>query len=222
MGRAIAQLALERGHTVTTVIGSQENHKASAITSERLAGAEVIFEFTRPESAPDHLLGLARLGARVVSGTTGWTVRLEEVGRAVREHGGALIYSPNFSPGVQLFLRTAREMARHFERRTGFEGFVVETHHAAKVDAPSGTAIALRAALRQGDEGREFPVSSIRGGFEPGTHTVVYDAPFETIRLEHLARSRQVFAAGALMAGEWLQGRSGVHTFEQMLFEEDS
>lgn len=222
MSRAIAQLALERGHIVTTVIGSQENLQAGAITSDRLAGAEVVFEFTRPESAPGNLLQLARLGARVVSGTTGWTARIGEVGQVVREHGGALLHSPNFSPGVQLFLRTAKDMARHFERRTGFEAFVVETHHAAKLDAPSGTALALRAALRKGDGGREFPVTSIRGGFEPGMHTVVYDAPFESIRLEHTARSRQVFAAGALMAGEWLQGRSGVFTFEQMLFEEDS
>jgi 4-hydroxy-tetrahydrodipicolinate reductase len=139
----------------------------------------------------------------------------------VREHGGALLFSPNFSPGVHLFLRAARDLARWFEGRSGYDGFVLESHHAAKRDAPSGTAVALRSALRRGDPGREFPVTSVRGGHVPGTHTVVYDAPFETIRLEHETRSRQVFAAGALQAGEWLQGRTGVYTFEQMLFGEE-
>lgn len=222
MSRAIAQLAVERGHSVTTVIQSHENQGGAGLTVARLAQSDVIFEFTRPEAAPENLLALARLGARVVTGTTGWTARVPEVSRVVTEHGGALLHSPNFSPGVQLFLRTAKDMARRFEGRTGFDGFVVECHHAAKVDAPSGTAVALRAALRQGDQGREFSVSSIRGGFAPGIHTVIYDAPFESIHLQHEARSRQVFAAGALMAGEWLVGKTGVFTFEQMLFEEDS
>lgn len=222
MSRAIAQLAVERGHVVDTVIESKENPRAGAITPARLGQCDVVFEFTRPEAAPENLLELARLGARVVTGTTGWSARLAEISRAVMEHGGALLHSPNFSPGVQLFLRTAKDMARRFEGKTGFDAFVVETHHAAKVDAPSGTAVALRTALRQGDQGREFPVTSIRGGYAPGTHRVTYDAPFESIRLEHQARSRQVFAAGALLAGEWLQDRSGVFTFEQMLFEEVS
>ena len=222
MSRAIASLAAERGHVVATVIESKENAGGAALTAERLSRVDLVFEFTRPEAAVENLLRLARLGQRVVTGTTGWSDRLPEVARMVREHGGALLHSPNFSPGVQLFLRSARDLANRFKGRSGFDAFVTESHHAAKRDAPSGTAIALQDALRQGDPGREFPVTSIRGGFAPGTHTVVYDAPFETIRLEHEARGRQVFAAGALLAGEWLEGRTGVFTFEQMLFGEDS
>jgi 4-hydroxy-tetrahydrodipicolinate reductase len=221
MSRAIGQLAVERGHVVQTVVEAAENRDGAALTAERLSGVEMVFEFTRPEAAVENLLALARLGQRVVTGTTGWLDRLPVVSRVVMEHGGALLHSPNFSPGVQLFLRTAAGLARQFAGREGFDGFVLETHHAAKRDAPSGTAVALRAALRRGDPAREFPVSSIRAGHAPGTHTVVYDAPFETIQLEHAARGRQVFAAGALMAGEWLQGRTGVFTFEQMLFGEE-
>jgi 4-hydroxy-tetrahydrodipicolinate reductase len=221
MNRILAQLAVERGHAVATVIEAEENRRGEALTPERLSGVDLVFEFTRPDAAAGNLLRLARLGQRVVTGTTGWLDRLPEVRGMVMEHGGALLFSPNFSPGVQLFLRAARDLAGRFEGRAGFDGFVVESHHAAKRDAPSGTAVSLRAALRSGDPGREFPVTSIRGGHIPGTHTVVYDAPFETIRLEHEARSRQVFAAGALLAGEWLQGRTGVFTFEQMLFGEE-
>lgn len=220
MSHAIAALAGERGHTIATIIESKENRGGAALTAERLSAVDLVFEFTRPEDAADNLLRLARLGQRVVTGTTGWSDRLAEVGRMVREHGGALLHSANFSPGVHLFLRTARDLSTRFVGSSGFEAFVTETHHAAKRDAPSGTAVALQGVLRKGDPDREFPVTSIRGGFAPGTHGVIYDAPFETIRLEHQTRSRQVFAAGALLAGEWLQGRSGVFTFEQMLFGE--
>lgn len=221
MSRAIGELAAERGHVVATVVEAGENRASEALTPERLRGVDVVFEFTRPEAAAPNLMQLARLGQRVVTGTTGWLDRLPEVRRMVMQHGAGLLHSPNFSPGVQLFLRAARDLAGRFKGRPGFDGFVLETHHAAKRDAPSGTAATLRAALSKADPGREFPITSIRGGFAPGSHAVIYDAPFETIRLEHEARSRQVFAAGALLAGEWLRGRSGVFTFEQMLFGEE-
>lgn len=217
MGRAIEAIATERGHAVVARLGRDE-----VITRANLAGAEVVFEFTSPDVAADNLVALGKLGARVVTGTTGWLDRYAEVAGVVREHGGALLASPNFSPGVQLFLRTASELARRFRGQPGFEGFVTESHHGAKKDAPSGTAGALRRALQAGDPGREFPITSIRGGFDPGTHTAVFDSPFETVRLEHQARSRLVFAAGAVMAGEWLNGRTGVFTFDQMLFPGDS
>lgn len=216
MGRAIEAIATERGHAVVARLGRDE-----VITRANLAGAEVVFEFTSPDVAADNLVALGKLGARVVTGTTGWLDRYEAVATVVREHGGALLFSPNFSPGVQLFLRTATELARRFRGQPGFEGFVTESHHRAKKDAPSGTAGALRRALQAGDPGRDFPVTSIRGGHDPGTHTVVFDSPFETVRLEHQARGRQVFAAGAVMAGEWLNGRTGVFTFDQMLFPEE-
>jgi len=220
MNRAIAELAESRGHTVHAVITGDGNRAAAALTAERIAGGDVAIEFTRPDAAADNLLALARLGMRTVTGTTGWLHRLPDVSRTVAAHRTALLHSPNFSIGVQLLLRTAREMARRFAGRPGFEAYLVETHHAAKRDAPSGTALALRSALLDGDGARSYPINSVRGGHVPGTHEVVYDAPFETIRLEHIARGRQVFAAGALEAAEWIQGKTGVFTFEQMLFGE--
>jgi 4-hydroxy-tetrahydrodipicolinate reductase len=221
MGRAIAQLAGERGHVVVAVVDAAENQNGAGLTAEGMSAADVVFEFTAPDVAVTNLVGLARLGKRVVTGTTGWLNRLPEVTGMVKAHGGALLHSPNFSPGVQLFLRAANDLARRFGGQPGFDAFVVESHHGAKKDAPSGTAAALRRALQAGDPARDFPVTSIRGGFDPGTHVAVFDAPFESIRLEHQARSRQVFAAGAVMAGEWLNGRTGVFTFDQMLFPEE-
>lgn len=222
MNQAIAELAVAQGHVIHTVIAGAENPGGAALTAARLTGAEVAIEFTRPDQAVDNLLALTRLGMPTITGTTGWLDRLPEVSLAVNAHRTALLHSPNFSVGVQLFLRSARDLARRFVGRPEFEAFVVETHHAAKLDAPSGTAIRLQAALREGDGARAFPVTSVRGGHAPGTHAVMYDAPCETIRLEHLSRGRQAFAAGALAAAEWIRGRSGVFTFDQMLFGEGS
>jgi 4-hydroxy-tetrahydrodipicolinate reductase len=220
MNRAIAQLAVERGHVIHTVITGSENRRGAALTAARLSGADMAIEFTRPDCAADNLLRLAALRMPTVSGTTGWLDRLPDVSRAVTTQQSALLHSPNFSVGVQLYLRAARDLARQLEGRPGFEGFIIETHHAAKRDAPSGTALALQSALRSADSARSFPITSVRGGHAPGTHEVCYDAPFETIRLSHESRGRQLFAAGALMAAEWLAGRTGVFTFDQMLFGE--
>jgi len=217
MGHALATLAIERGHEVCTIVRGDENHEGAALTSDRLGGAEVALEFTRPEAAPGNLMRMAKLGLPTVSGTTGWSASLPAIEREVNAKGGALLHSPNFSVGVHLFLRAAAELARRFRGRD-FDGFILEQHHAAKRDAPSGTALQLLAAVTAADPDRSFQISSVRAGFSPGTHLLAYDSPFEVIRLEHTARSRQSFAAGALMAAEWLRGRTGVYSFEEMLF----
>lgn len=218
MSRAIAALAGSGGHTVVTVITGAENAGGHALTAARLAGVDVALEFTRPESAGDNLVRLAELRVPTVTGTTGWQARLEEVTLAVTAHGAALVHSANFSTGVQLFLRAATALARELAGRAEFAAEVIETHHAAKRDAPSGTARALLAALKAGDPERDVPVRSIRTGEVPGTHDLVYDAPWETIQLVHTARGREAFAAGALVAAEWVVGRRGVFGFDEVLF----
>lgn len=220
MGRALERLAPARGHRVSLVLDENENADAAGLTADRLADADVVLEFTAPAAAAANLMALARLGCRVVSGTTGWERERAAVDAAFAAGSGALLHSPNFSIGVQLFLRVAEELGRRFQHRPEFQAFVVETHHAGKLDAPSGTARLLAARLRAADPDRPFPVSSIRAGHAPGTHEVAYDAPLETVRLTHEARNRDVFAAGALTAAEWLAGRRGIFTLDQMLFEE--
>lgn len=214
MGRAVAELARERGHQVQ-VIGREEN---AAGALERLTGVDVAVEFTRPDSVVANLERLIQAGIPTVTGTTGWTAELPRVERLVRERGGALLHAANFSVGVHLFLRAARDLAARFAGRPGFDAFILEEHHAAKRDAPSGTAAVLRDSVREADPAREFPITSVRAGSIPGTHVLTYDGPYETVSLRHVARSRQGFAAGALAAAEWLPGRPGVHRFESMLF----
>jgi 4-hydroxy-tetrahydrodipicolinate reductase len=218
MGRALEGLARERGHSIQTIITGAENREGQAITRERLAGAEVAVEFTRPTTVVENLQRLVALGIPTVTGTTGWIEHLPRLEQSVQAHGGAVLYSPNFSVGVQLFLRAARDLSRRFAGHPEFDGFIVEHHHVAKLDAPSGTAVRLREQVKAGDPSREFPITSIRAGAVPGIHTLTYDSAHETVRLEHAARSRQAFAAGALAAAEWLRGRRGIFTFEGMLF----
>lgn len=222
MGTALAELAIERGHDIHAVIGRGENANGRALTAERMRGADMALEFTEPHAAPDNVAHLIRAGIPVVTGTTGWRDRLPEIVALVRARGGALLHAPNFSVGVQLFLRTARELARSFAVREGFEAYLLDEHHASKRDAPSGTALAIKAALQAEDPARAFPITSIRAGSHPGRHRVTYDAAYETIVLQHETRDRRVFALGALAAAEWLAGKTGVFTFEEMLFERES
>jgi 4-hydroxy-tetrahydrodipicolinate reductase len=219
MAMAIVRLVEERGHTIALTIGAAENRGATAITADRMSGVDLAFEFTRPDAAADNLRALARLGMPTVCGTTGWQDALPSITALVQQHRSALLYAPNFSVGVQLYLRAARQVASIFAGQP-LDAHITESHHAAKRDAPSGTALALAASLSQGDPAREFPITSVRGGHDPGTHRVTYDAPFETIRFEHVSRGREAFAAGAVAAAEWLPGRTGVFTFAQMLFGE--
>jgi 4-hydroxy-tetrahydrodipicolinate reductase len=218
MGRAVAALAEQRGHTIHSIVDARENAGGAALTPERLAGAEVAVEFTRPGAAPANLERLIEAGIPTVTGTTGWSAELPGIAQLVERRGGALLHAANFSVGVHLFLRAARDLARRFAGHPEFDAFILEEHHAAKRDAPSGTARVLQDGLRQSDPARPFPITSVRAGAIPGTHSVSYDGPHETVSLGHVARSREGFAAGALAAAEWLPGHPGVHTFEDMLF----
>jgi 4-hydroxy-tetrahydrodipicolinate reductase len=218
MGRAVAEIAVERGHVIHAIIGRAENAGGAALTPERLAGVDAAVEFTRPDAVVTNLEHLIQAGIPTVTGTTGWSAELPRIARLVEARQGALLCAANFSVSIHLFLRAARNMAASFAGRPEFDVYILEEHHAAKVDAPSGTAALLRERLRDADPAREFPITSVRAGSIPGTHVLTYDGPHDTVTLSHVARSRRGFAAGALAAAEWLPGRPGVHDFEEMLF----
>lgn len=220
MGKAVAGLALGRGHSIHTVVESADNVAGRALTRERLAGADVAIEFTRPDAAVSNLERLIDLGIPTVTGTTGWTGALARITALVEARRGALLYAANFSAGVHLFLRAAQELARKFSRYPEFVASIREEHHAAKLDAPSGTALLLQQRLGDADGARSFPITSVRTGTVPGTHALTYEGPHETVSLSHVARDREAFAAGALAAAEWLPGKIGVFTYEHLLFGE--
>ncbi len=211
MGRALAELAPDRGFEVVARI----DH-AQPITRESLAGAAVAIEFTVPGAAPANIIACATAGCPVVVGTTGWYAALPMVRDEVERRQGALLHAPNFSVGVAIFDRVVAEAARLFAGAPAFAGHLIETHHDAKKDAPSGTAASL-AATAERASGVPMPITSVRVGSVPGTHEVLFDAPFEQVRLVHEARDRRVFAEGALVAARWLVGRRGVFTMQDVL-----
>jgi 4-hydroxy-tetrahydrodipicolinate reductase len=211
MGRALAELAPDRGFEVVARIG-----RGQAVTRDALAGAAVAIEFTTPDAAVANVRACVAAGCPVVVGTTGWYAQLPAVRTEVEKAGGAMLHAPNFSIGVAVFDRVVAEAARLFAAVPSFDAHLVETHHAAKKDAPSGTAAAL-ARTAAAASGREIPITSVRVGSVPGTHELVFDAPFEQVRLVHEARDRRVFAEGALTAARWLTGRRGVFTMQDVL-----
>lgn len=212
MGRAVRQLADERGVPVVATIG-----RGATIDAAALGGADVAIEFTEPAAAVANARACLAAGCPVVVGTTGWLDALPALGDDVARAGGRLLWAANFSIGVNVLLELAPLVAR-LVRDRAFDAHLVETHHAAKKDAPSGTALAIAAAVTSA-LGRPLPTTSVRTGHVPGTHELILDAPFEQLRVVHEARDRRVFAEGALAAARWLatHGAPGVFTMRDVL-----
>lgn len=222
MGREVALEAERRGHAVVARIGREGNAGGAGLSPAALGGAEVVLEFTRPDAAPGNLVALARLGATVVTGTTGWSDQLPKVAEAVARGGGALLHASNFSIGIHLMRHAARTLARLLPRFPELDAALHETHHRRKLDRPSGTALTLQADLRAADPGRDYPIDSTRLGHVPGTHALAIDGERESLELIHTARDRGVFAQGALTAAEWVRGRRGVYTFDDLFLGGES
>lgn len=214
MGQAIAELAPARGWDVVARLDEAE--MAAGITRASLGNADVAVEFTVPGAAPSNIRAIVATGCPVVVGTTGWYDALDAVRRDVNSQNGSLLTATNFSIGVNIFEQVAEVAARLLAHAGGFEAHLIETHHSAKKDAPSGTARTL-ATTADAAWGKDIPITSVRVGSYPGTHEFIFDAPFETIHLEHIARDRRVFAEGALAAAAWLIGRRGVFTMRDVL-----
>jgi len=215
MGKAIAELAPSRDWEVVARLDSEEMTRG--ITAADLNGAAVAVEFTVPQATPANVRALVAAGVPVVVGTTGWYEQLSAISDEVKAQGGTMLAAANFSLGVNIFEQITETAARLLGAAPGFSAQIVETHHAAKLDAPSGTAATLRKSASAAWGKGEIPITSIRTGSVPGTHEFIFDAPFETIHLEHIARDRRVFAEGALVAAGWLIGRRGVFTMRDVL-----
>jgi len=219
MGRLIAQLAPEYGFDVRAKFSRENNLHEGAIVPEFLQGVEVAVEFTTPDSAPDNLRRLAALGVSTVCGTTGWYEHWPEINESVLAAGTGLVYSTNFSVGVNVFMQAVAHAACFFAKYPEYEAWGWEIHHSAKKDAPSGTLKKLAEQIRASGYNRALTLSANRAGAHPGTHEIGFDSAVDTITLRHTARSREGFARGALRAARWLAGKQGVFEFREILGE---
>jgi len=211
MGQLIAQLAPEYGFTVHSTIDLKDDFG-------KARGADVAIEFTTPDAVVANVEKLAAMRLPVVIGTTGWLHHMDAVKAAIERNGTGLVWSPNFSVGVNVFMRVVREASRLLADEPEYGAWAWEIHHDTKKDAPSGTMIKLVEEMKAAGYARTIDVSSNRAGRHPGTHDIGFDSAADTITLRHSARSREGFARGALKAGQWILGKQGVFEFSDVLF----
>jgi len=216
MGQAIRELAQAKGWKVAALVGERESAGGTGITRSTLGNADVAVEFTQPDAAVANISAALRAGVPVVAGTTGWYDQLPAVTQVANEAGTALLWSPNFSLGVNVLIELARFAGTMMRTLEEFDAHIVETHHSKKKDAPSGTAVAMAKAASEG-LARAIPTTSVRTGSVPGTHELMFDGLYEQLSLTHVARDRRVFAEGALAAADWLVGKRGVFTMRDVL-----
>jgi len=217
MGRAIAELAPERGFNVRLILTAESNRESNGISKANFDGVDVALDFTAPAAAVENVRRVAALGTNMVVGTTGWHDRLDEIRRVVESSGIGMVYAANFSIGIQLFYRVARAAAEAFAKFPDYEPYIAEAHHRAKRDAPSGTALELKRRLKLPFGEREISVSSLRAGFIPGTHELGFDSEADTVIIRHTARGRRGFAEGALYAARWVVGKRGLFSFSDVI-----
>lgn len=219
MGKAIEAVLLQRGHTVVGKLGGREEGERDFLEGNRAAGGrfpecDVAFEFTAPEAAPRLVPLLLSKKIPVLSGTTGW-----DVGSAMRQavaENVPFLHAANFSIGVAAMRRGAAALAAALAPFREFHPGLVERHHSAKRDAPSGTAKTLAADVAHASGRRDVPIVSLRQGGVPGEHTLYFEGEDETVEVVHRARSRAIFAQGAVRAAEWMlaSGQKGPLTFD--------
>jgi 4-hydroxy-tetrahydrodipicolinate reductase len=218
MGRLIEQLASEYGFAVALKLDEFNNANFEGLTAENFRGIDVAIDFSIPAAVRRNVEGIAALGVNMVIGTTGWLEQADAVKRAVEANGIGLVWSPNYSIGVNAFFRVVSEAARLLERQPEYGAWAWEIHHSTKKDAPSGTLLKLVQEMKNAGYTRAISTGSNRAGAHPGTHEIGFDSSADTITLRHTARSREGFARGALQAATWVVGKRGFHEFAEIVF----
>lgn len=217
-GSLVKTLAEKKGHEIVAVITRNETGKSVDELAQVLSGADVAIDFSTPERVRENVEACIGAGVPLIEGTTGWNAQRDEIETLVREKGGTMVFGANFSIGVNLFYRIVDHASELFARFPGYEAFIEEQHHSGKKDAPSGTALKLKDFVSRHIE-KDFSVSSTRAGNIPGTHRVGFDGQFDQILLQHVARTGEGFAAGAIMAAEWIVGKTGFFEFTDVMNE---
>jgi 4-hydroxy-tetrahydrodipicolinate reductase len=226
MGKAIEAIAVERGHTISLKVTSQNSNE---FTIENLAHADVAIEFTNPESAIENLYKCFDANVPVVCGSTGWLSKVEDVKENCTSKNSSLLYASNFSVGVNIFFELNKKLAHLMSNQPAYKVSVEEIHHTQKKDAPSGTAITIADGILDNitqktkwvneatDNQNELSIISKRIDPAPGTHTIKYSSAIDDIEITHTAHNRQGFALGAVLAAEFLLGKKGIFTMQDVL-----
>lgn len=218
MGKLIETLAKNKNHEITAIIDESDANFSAEQLAEKLKVADAAIDFSVAEAVMRNVEACLAANIPLVEGTTGWNNDLEIIEKLVEEKQGAFVFGANFSIGVNLFYKIADYAAALFAEFEDYEAFIEEQHHSLKRDAPSGTALKLKEIISK-NTAKEFSIASTRAGRIPGTHRVGFDGAADQILLEHVARSREGFASGALLAAEWIQGKKGFYEFTDVMDE---
>ena len=218
MGKLIETLAYNDNHEIVEIIDERDAKLSANELAEKLKGADVAIDFSIAEAVRRNVEACLLAKVPLVEGTTGWNNELAEIKNLVEQSDGAFVFGANFSVGVNIFYRIVSRAAELFAKFPDYEPFIEEQHHSRKKDAPSGTALKLKALVEEKVNG-EFSVSSTRAGNIPGTHIVAFDGLADQISLTHIARTREGFAFGSIVAAKWIVGKKGFWEFTQMMDE---
>lgn len=220
MGKMIEQIAQERGHRIVAKIDEDS-------INVDFGSMDVAIDFSTPDAAFNNITGCFKHGVPVISGTTGWLDRYSDAVSHCEQNKGAFIYASNFSLGVNIFFELNEQLAKMMAGLQQYKVSMEEIHHTQKLDAPSGTAISLAEGIIQNttyekweldtSEEKTISIHSIREGMVPGTHSITYESDVDSIEIKHKAHNRQGFALGAVIAAEWIQGKTGVFTMKDVL-----
>jgi len=221
MGKVIETIALERGHVIVL-------RKTSSNTFDGLAAADVAIDFSIPNVAVEHITTCLEAGVPVVSGTTGWLDHYDAMVALCQERDGAFLYGSNFSLGVNLFFELNAYLAQLMAKfRSVYRVSMEEIHHTQKLDAPSGTAISLATGIIENSAyeswtldqptDQQIHIDAQRIENVPGTHSVFYNSAVDLLEIKHVAHNREGFALGSVMAAEWLVGKKGVYSMQDVL-----
>ena len=226
MGKTIEKIARDRGNTIELIIDKDNTHD---LTAENLAKADVAIDFSIPDTAYANIQKCFEANTPVVCGTTGWLDRFDEITNTANNKKKGFFYASNFSLGVNIFFKLNEQLAKMMSALKDYEVSMEEVHHIHKLDAPSGTAITLAEGVINNIESKKdwvlnkpssdehLGIKAIREGEVPGTHRIKYDSEVDFIHIEHVAKSRQGFALGAVLAAEYMNGKTGFHTMDNLL-----
>ena len=220
MGKTIEQIAVSRGHTIVLKI---DQHT----TNYDITQADVAIDFSVPTAAVGNLSNALKNNVPVISGTTDWLQDYDDIIRLCEERDGAFIYASNFSIGVNIFFELNKQLAKMMTQLETYKINIEEIHHTQKLDAPSGTAITLAEGIIENSDYKKWslnqsdsetlPITSKRIADVPGTHSILYDSLVDSIEIKHTAKNREGFALGAVIAAEWILGKTGIFTMKDVL-----
>ena len=217
MGKMIEQIATENNIKIKAYFDEFQPLKMNEDNKALSKDIDVFIDFSIPSAVLDNIKTVANLSKNIVIGTTGWYDQLTEASKIVDKSNIGLIYGSNFSLGVNVLFKIINYASKNFSRFENYDVHIEEAHHKMKKDAPSGTALVINKIMKKYYDEEKITINSIRTGYIPGSHSVSFDSSIDTIKIEHVARNRLGFAEGAILAAQWIKGKSGFYEFQEVL-----